>query len=355
MAAINRRWIFARPLEGKLTEAHFERREEPVPALRQGQALVRVRLVSIDPANRLYLAMQAYRPQVVPGDVMAGFGIGEIVASTDPRFRAGDLWHGDFGWQDFSVINSYDRQEYWHRCSEGHAPAELLGVLGITGMTAWFGVEEAIRPQAGETAVVAGATGACGSIIAQLLKLRGCRVIGIGGGAEKCRWLVDELGLDAAIDYRATGPATGPATGMEAALAAACPDGVQIYSDAVGGDVSRAVLPLMRRGARWYHYGNLTAYDEVRPGAPAARHDAFMSDALQVHCRTEGLRPRFLLVFDHYCRRQEAERQLAALLGDGRLKAFSTQLDGFDALPGALVGGGPSGRTGKLNVALDII
>lgn len=344
MATVNRRWVFSRPLDGPLSEAYFERRDAALPALRQGQARVRVRLVSIDPANRLYLAMQAYRPQVVPGDVMAGFGIGEVVESTDARFRVGDLWHGDFGWQDYAVINSYDRQEYWYRCSDGPSPSELIGVLGITGLTAWFGVEEAIRPQAGETAVVAGATGACGSIIAQLLKLAGCRVVGIGGGAQKCRWLVEGLGLDAAIDYRDAG--------FAGALAAACPAGVQIYSDAVGGDVSRAVLPLMGRGGRWYHYGNLSAYDGARPDAPAERHDAFMSDELRAHCREEGLKPRFLMVFDHYCRRLEAERKLTELLRAGKLIAPSTEIDGFDALPSALVGGGGGEKLGKLNVRI---
>lgn len=344
MAAVNRRWVFSRPLEGPLTEAHFERRDAGVPALRQGQALVRVRLVSIDPANRLYLAMQAYRPQVVPGDVMAGFGVGEVVESTDPRFRVGDLWHGDFGWQDYAVVNSYDRQEYWYRCSDGPSPSELLGVLGITGLTAWFGVEEVMKPQAGETAVVAGATGACGSIIAQLLKLKGCRVVGIGGGAAKCRWLVEELGLDAAVDYRSTD--------LGAALRETCPAGVLIYSDAVGGDVSRAVLPLMGKGARWYHYGNLSAYGEARPDAPAQRHDAFMSDELRAHCRAEELKPRFLMVFDHYCKRIDAERQLYALLADGKLVAPTTEIAGFDALPAALVEGSGGTKIGKLNVRI---
>ncbi len=344
MAPVNRRWVFARPLKGPLSEAHFERRDAAVPALRQGQALMRVHLVSIDPANRLYLAMQAYRPQVVPGDVMAGFGIAEVIKSTDPRFRVGEIWHGDFGWQDYAVVNSYDRQEYWYRCSDGPSASELIGVLGITGLTAWFGVEEAIKPQAGETAVVAGATGACGSIIAQLLKLAGCRVVGIGGGVQKCRWLVEELGLDAAVDYRDTD--------FAGALAAACPEGVHIYSDAVGGGVSRAVLPPMGRGGRWYHYGNLSAYDEARPDAPAERHDAFMSDELRAHCREEGVKPRFLMVFDHYCRRLEAERKLTELLRAGKLIAPSTEIDGFDALPSALVVGGGGEKLGKLNVRI---
>ncbi len=344
MAPMNRRWIYARPLEGPLSASHFDRRDQPASQLRQGQALVRVRLVSIDPANRLYLAMQAYRPQLTPGDVMAGFGIGEVVESTDPRFRPGDLWHGDFGWQDYAIINSYDRHEYWYRCSEGRPESDLIGVLGITGMTAWFGVEEVLRPQAGETAVVAGATGACGSLIAQLLKLKGCRVIGIGGGPEKCRWLLDELGLDAAVDYRAPD--------MAGALRAACPSGVQLYSDAVGGDVSSAVLPLMHSGGRWYHFGNLSAYGDARPGAPSERHDSFMSDELRAHCREKGLKPRFLLVFDHYCRRLEAEAQLTRLLGEGRLMAPSTELTGFEGLPDALVDGGGSGKIGKLNVRI---
>jgi NADPH-dependent curcumin reductase CurA len=343
MAPVNRRWIFARPLEGPLSEAHFERGDATVPALRQGQALMRVRLVSIDPANRLYLAMQAYRPQVVPGNVMAGFGIAEIVESRDPRFRPGELWHGDFGWQDFAVINSYDRHEYWHRCSAGHAEADLLGVLGITGMTARFGVEEILRPKAGETAVVAGATGACGSIIAQLLKLKGCRVVGIGGGPEKCRWLTAELGLAAAIDYQAQDFAL--------MLRSACPAGVQLYSDAVGGDVSRAVLPLMKAGARWYHFGNLSAYSEARPGTEIERHDGFMTDALRAHCRNEGLKPRYLLVFDHYCKRLEAEAQIAKLLADGRLIAPTAEMQGFEALPPALVHG-KQDKLGKLNVRI---
>lgn len=343
-AGVTRQWVFARPLEGPLTEAHFEAREAPMPAPRQGQALVRVRLVSIDPANRLYLSMQAYRPQVFPGEVMAGFGLGEVVQSNDPRFREGDLWHGDFGWQEHALINSYDRQEYWHRCDPAHPEADLLGVLGITGLTAFFGVEQVVRPRPGETAVVAGASGACGSIIAQLLKLAGCRVIGLGGGPVKCRWLEERLGLDAAVDYRAEG--------LEERLRAHCPEGVQIYSDAVGGAVSRAVLPLMRSGARWYHYGNLSDYDAARPDAQAARHDAFMSDALRDHCRAEGLRPRFLLVFDHYCRRAEAVAQLSELCRAGKLVAPVTELQGFDALPAALVTGGGAARTGKLNVRI---
>jgi NADPH-dependent curcumin reductase CurA len=216
-------------------------------------------------------------------------------------------------------------------------------VLGITGMTAWFGVEEILRAQPGETAVVAGATGACGSIIAQLLKLKGCRVVGVGGGPEKCRWLTAELGLDAAVDYRSPNIAE--------LLRTAYPSGVQLYSDAVGGDVSRAVLPLMQKGARWYHFGNLSAYDQARPDSEIERHDAFMSEELRAHCRNEGLKARYLLVFDHYCKRLEAEAQLAKLIASGRLVAPSTELQGFEQLPAALAGG-KADKVGKLNVRI---
>ena len=342
--SVNRRWIYAKQLAGSLGAGNFAYEESPVPVLRQGQALIRNRLISIDPANRLYFAMQAYRPQLQVGDVMAGFGIGEVIESTDPRFRVGDLWHGDFGWQDFAVINSYDRAEYFHRCSPGHADEDLLGVFGITGMTAFFGVDTVGKPKPGETVVVAGATGACGVLIAQLARIAGSRVIGIGGGAEKCRWLVDEIGLDAAVDYKAADFA-----GQRASL---CPYGVDFYSDAVGGAVSRATLPLMNRDARWYHFGSLTDYQDAAPGKAMPRHDAFMPPELKERLKEQNIRPSFLLVFDHYCRRLQAESTLAAHIADGRLKAPATIIDGFDALPAALIDGAGAGRLGKLSVRI---
>jgi len=342
--SVNRRWIYAKPMAGSLSAGNFAYEEKPVPALRQGQALIRNRLISIDPANRLYFAMQAYRPQLQPGDVMAAFGVGEVVESTDPRFRVGDLWHGDFGWQDFAVINSYDRAEYFHRCSPGHSEEDLLGVFGITGMTAFFGVDTVGKPKPGETVVVAGATGACGVLVAQLARIAGSRVIGIGGGTEKCRWLVDEIGLDAAVDYKAAD--------FAGQLASLCPDGVDFYSDAVGGAVSRATLPLMNSDARWYHYGSLTDYQDATPGKAMPRHDAFMPPELKERLKEQNVRPSFLLVFDHYCRRLEAERILAGHIADGRLKAPATVIDGFDALPSALVDGAGAGRVGKLSVRI---
>lgn len=341
---VNRRWIYARPLEGALAIGHFAREDAPVPTLRQGQALVRTRLISIDPANRLYFAMQAYRPQLRLGDVMAGFGIGEVVASTDPRFRVGDLWHGDFGWQDYAVLNSYDRNEFTYRCTPDTDDDALLGLYGITGMTAWFGVDLLVRPGAGQTAVVAGASGACGGLIAQLLRSRGFRVIGLAGGDANCARVRADFGIEA-IDYRA------PDLGER--LAAACPEGVDFFSDGAGGVVSCATLPLMKPGAVWYHYGNLADYDRIVPGQPIPRNDGFLTPELRALCKERGLRPSFFVVFDHYCRRPEAEASLRALHAAGQIIAPTTTLEGFENLPRALVDGAfgaQRGKFGKLNL-----
>lgn len=344
-ASVNRQWIHASPIRDHLRVDNFERRDAPMPKLRQGQALIRNRLISIDPANRLYFAMQSYRPQVEIGDVMAAFAIGEVVESTDPRFRVGDLWHGDFGWQDYAVLNSYNRSEFIYRCTPGFSEEDLLGVYGITGMTAWFGVETVGRLKPGETVVVGGATGACGVIIGQLAKIAGCRVVGFAGGPEKCAWLTGEMGFDAAVDYKSPD--------LAETLAAACPDGVDFFSDAIGGEISRATLPLMKPNARWYHYGNMSEYDNIVPGEAAPRHDAFLTPELRQLCKERNLRPIFLMVFDFYCQRPQAQEKLAAHVAAGKLKAPTTILTGFEALPSALVDGSlGSSKYGKLNVRL---
>lgn len=286
--------------------------------------------------------MQAYRPQLKLGDVMAGFGIGEVVKSTDMRFRPGDLVHGDLGWQDFSVINSFERSEFIYKCTSNYSEEDLLGVLGISGLTAYFGLQEVGKLSAGETVVVGGATGACGVVIGQLAKIAGCRVVGFGGGTEKCRWLVDEMGFDAAIDYKSND--------MASTLAAACPNGVDFFSDAVGGLVTQATVPLMKTNARWYHYGNISSYDSMDPGKSVRLDDALTPELKKV-CNDRNLHPVFLLVFDFYCQRKRAEAELAKYMQEGKLKAPVTTLNGLEKLPEALIDGTLGGkRLGKLNV-----
>lgn len=344
MPETNRQWIYSKPITGNLRTDNFTLRESPLPTIRQGQALIRNKLISLDPANRVYFAMQTYRPQIQLGDLMAGFGIGEVVESTDPRFRRGDIVHGDLGWQDYSVINSYDRSEFVYKCTPGYSEEWLLGVLGITGLTAYFGLREVGEVVAGETVVVGGASGACGVIIGQLAKMRGARVVGFGGGAEKCRWLVNEMGFDAAVDYK----------DLEVAkrLASQCPKGVDFFSDAIGGIVAETTLRLMKKGARWYDYGNVSAYDTMMPGQALTLSDD-KTPELKKWCKEQDLRPIFLLVFDFYSQRLRAEAELAGYLNKGRLKAPTTTLTGLDSLPAALVDGTLGGkRYGKLNVRL---
>lgn len=344
MELVNRQWIYDRPVVGKLTQENFSLREVKVPELREGQTLVRNKLLSLDPANRSYLVMQAYRPMLQPGDVMAGFGIGEVVASTDYRFSPGDLVHGDLGWQDYTIINSYERSEFVYKCTPGYSEDDLLGVLGITGLTAYFGLQEVGRLVPGETVVVGGATGACGVIIGQLARIAGARVVGFGGGAEKCRWLVEEMGFDGAVDYQGDN--------VPEALAALCPDGVDFFSDAVGGIVSQSTIPLMKTDARWYHYGNISSYDSSVPGK-ALPLDDFITPELGEICKARNLNPIFFLVFDYYCQRKRAEAELAGYLKSGRLKAPVTTLHGLENLPSALVDGTFAGkRLGKLNLRL---
>jgi NADPH-dependent curcumin reductase len=342
MDVVNRQWIYDSVVTGKLTHANFALREAKVPALRQGQTLVRNKLLSLDPANRSYFAIQTYRPMLQVGDVMAGFGIGEVIESTDARFSPGDLVHGDLGWQDYAILNSFERSEFVYKCTPGYREEDLLGVLGITGLTAYFGLEEVGRLSPGETVVVGGATGACGVIIGQLAKLAGARVVGFGGGDQKCRWLVEEMGFDGAVDYRGENPA--------ASLAALCPDGVDFFSDAIGGVVTQSTIPLMKQNARWYHYGNVSSYDEAVPGKIFPGNN-FLTPELAEICGSRALNPVFLLVFDFYCQRKRAEADLARYVREGKLKAPVTTLAGLENLPSALIEWTlGTKRLGKLNL-----
>lgn len=340
----NRQWIYAKPVEGKLATDNFEMCETPVPTVKQGQTLVRSKVISLDPANRGYFKYQSYRPQLQLGDVMSGFGVGEVIETRDYRFKPGDLVHGDLDWADYSVINSYERSEFVYKCKLGYSEEDLVGVLGIPGLTAFFGLEQLGPLRAGQTVVVAGATGACGTVLGQLAKIAGCRVVGFGGGPEKCRWLVDELGYDEAVDYK------GESVAVD--LASKCPDGVDFFSDATGGIVTAATLPIMNKNAPWYHFGETTVYDGPAKnlGILSGRG---LTPELKAICDRQGLNPHFLLVFDYYGQRIRAENTLASYMQDGRLKAPKTVLEGLEKLPGALVDGTfGSNRIGKLSVRI---
>ena len=229
----NRQWrLSSRPV-GMVSEANFDFVEEPIPEIGEGEYLVRNLYLSFDPAMRGWMEDRAsYIPPVGIGEVMRAGTVGEVTESRHPDFAVGDRVQGLFGWQEYAVGGRGLAQGT--KVPEGMPLTWPLSVCGITGLTAYFGLLDLGRPEPGETVLVSGAAGATGSVVAQIAKLKGCRVVGIAGGPAKCALLTDDFGLDAAIDYKAED--------VQARIAETCPDGVNIYFDNVGGPILDAAL-----------------------------------------------------------------------------------------------------------------
>ena len=317
-SAINRHWVLRERPEGEVTASHFELRQGAVPEPAAGQVLIRVRMISIDPANRAWMFPTAtYKAPVEPGQTMHGFGLGEVVTSNAEGFVAGDIVEGMLGWQEYAAVSASELS-----VRRPGTPAEhAMGVLGITGLTALYGLREIGRPRRGETVVVSAAAGAVGTIAAQIAKIEGCRVVGIAGGPEKCQWLVDELGLDAAVDYKAGE--------LRKALKRACPNGVDVYFDNTGGDALAAALSAMNPHGRIICCGNLSQYNTDRPAPGPAGVPGLLV--------TKRIRMEGFIVLDHLAQRDQMEATLQGWLDDGRLKTFETVVDGLEKAPESLV------------------
>ncbi len=319
MTTLNRQFLLAHRPDGRLRESDLEYRETPVPTPGPGEVLTRTLYLSLDPANRVWMhALPTYRPPIGLGEVVAGFTLNEVVDSRDARFRPGDLVECDGGWQDYAVLPA----DALHEVKPHEPLSHRMSVLGVTGRTAYFGLLEVGRIRAGETVVVSAAAGAVGSIAGQLARIHGCRVIGIAGGREKCRWLTEELGLDAAIDYQSED--------LAERLSACCPEGVDVYFDNVGGDVLQTVLFRMRRNGRIVCCGNVSSYDTDAPprgllGVPGL--------LVVRRLRMEGF-----IVMDFDDRREQAERALAGWVAEGRLKVREDIIEGLENAPRALMG-----------------
>jgi hypothetical protein len=315
---MNRQWLYAKPPVGKIAEDTFQWVETAIPVPRDGEALVRTRMLSLDPANRAWMMGKTYRDALEPGRVMSGFAIGEVVESKAPGLAKGDIVEGDWGWQDYAALPVRQLAK-----RDTKAPLELLiGPLSVTGLTAYFGLLEVGRPKPGDTVLVSAAAGAVGSMVGQIARLAGCRVIGTAGGQDKCDWLTAELGFDAAVDYKAGG--------TRRALAAACPDGVDVYFDNTGGPVLEAALSLMNLRGRIVCCGNVSQYDVEKP-APGPM-------AVPGLVVTKRLRMEGFIVMDFYDRRAEAEARLAKWVADGQIKAIVDVVDGLENAPAALIG-----------------
>jgi NADPH-dependent curcumin reductase CurA len=328
--SVNRQWIFKQRPTGAVGPEHFEWREAPVPSPREDEVLVRNRLLSIDPANRAWMNGATYRGQLEGGQVMDGFALGEVVESNAAGFKPGDIVEGSFGWQDYAVKPA---RELTHR-NGAYPPEMLLGVLGITGLTAYYGMLDVARIRAGETVLVSGAAGAVGSIAGQIAKIAGCHVIGTAGGEEKCAWLVDELGFDGAVDYKAGD--------VYRALKALAPEGIDAYFDNTGGEVLEAALALMNMHGRVACCGNVSQYNSGGPPAATAGVPGFLV--------TKRIRMEGFIVMDFKATRAKAEATLYGWMQSGRLKAPTDILEGLEQAPAGLAGMFEGRNKGKMSV-----
>ena len=223
MTEKNRRWLLAKRPTGIVGREHFEWREEPVPSIGEGEFLVRNRWLSCDPAQRTWMEIDTYIPALPLGEVMAAASAGVVVQSKHPDFEVGELVSGAFGWQDYAVSDgsAFGGLVPPLKIPPGVDPPTALSLFGVTGLTAYFGLLDVGEPKAGETVAVSGAAGAVGSIVCQIAKLKGCRVVGIAGGARKCRWVREELDADDAIDYKTED--------LPIRLGETCPNGVEDF------------------------------------------------------------------------------------------------------------------------------
>ncbi len=326
----NQQWIYARKPNAQVGPGNFDLHQAPMPQPKDGEVLVRTTLLSLDPASRAWMQGQTYRSMLNPGDVMAGWGIGEVVASNAHGFAPGDLVSGEYGWQQYAALPARALTKH----DKAHKPEHILGVLGITGLTAYFGLLDVGKPRPGETVLVSGAGGAVGTIAGQIARLMGCRVVGTTGGADKCKWLTDELGFDAAVDYKSGN--------LHRAIKDACPNGVDVYFDNTGGEVLAAALSRMNVYGRVACCGAISNYDTGTPAPGPAGVPGFLV--------TKRIRMEGFVVMDFYNRRREAEAALAAWVEQGKIKAAVDVVEGFEKMPEALAGMFAGANRGKLMV-----
>jgi NADPH-dependent curcumin reductase CurA len=319
MADRNRRFLLRERPTGRIGPDTFELSEQAVPQIGDGEALVRVNWISLDPTNRTWINdTPTYLPPVGIGEVMRAGGLGEVVASNNPNYPVGQIVQGLVGWQDYLVASDSNPMMPVH-VADGVSPSAYMGALGTTGLTAWIGIRDIAKPRPGETVVVSAAAGAVGSVAGQLAKADGARVVGIAGGPDKCALLTDELGFDAAVDYKAED--------WRAQLAAATPKGIDVDFENVGGDIMDAVFARINVRARVALCGLISGYNEADP-PPGPR--AFANLLIQ-RATVQGF-----IVLDHFDQAPQAISGIGALIVEGKLKPLETVVEGFEQLPTAI-------------------
>ena len=325
--AINRQIVYAKRPVGEPDLACFRLEEATVGVPGAGQILVRNDFVSVDPYIRIRMEEKdSYAPVMKIGETMVGRTIAEVIESRDPKFRAGDWVVGRLGWQDYSIAAAAELQ----KIDPAKAPlTTYLGCLGSTGITAWIGLIDIGRPKPGETVLVSAASGAVGSVVGQLAKRRGCRAIGIAGGAAKCKVVVDEFGFDACVDYKAASFAED--------LRAAVGAGVDIYFENVGGAILDTVLPLLKHGARIPLCGMVSQYSALQPYGVHNLREIF----------NHRVTMRGFVISDHRDLWPAAMKELEAAYAAGELKSRETIAEGLENAPQAFIDMLRGGNIGK--------
>ncbi len=332
MAKTNRQITLAARPVGVPKESDFRLVEAPLPEPDEGQVLVHTNYASADPYMRGMIARpDSYAGRVDIGDVVPGGSVGTVVESRHAGYPAGQIVQGQWGWQEYALSDG----EGLRVVDPSLGPiSTALGVLGMPGLTAYFGLLEIGRPEEGETVFVSAAAGAVGSVVGQISKIVGCRAVGCAGSDGKVRWLLDELGFDAALNYKAS-------TSLRAQMRRACPEGVDVYFDNVGGPITDTVLRSLNTGGRIVVCGQIDQYNNTEQAVgPRMLWQLIMKQA-----RAEGF-----LVHQFAERHEEGRRQLAEWLGQGRLKYRETIVDGIENTPRAFIGLFSGSNTGKMLV-----
>ncbi|WP_079226983.1 NADP-dependent oxidoreductase [Pseudomonas putida] len=318
MTQTNRRFLLAKRPVGAVRRDDFTFETVPAEAPAAGQIQVRNLYLSLDPAMRGWMNEgKSYIPPVALGQVMRALGVGEVVASSHPDYKPGDHVSGALGVQDYFT----GEPQGLHKIDPSLAPLpRYLSALGMTGMTAYFALLEVGQPKAGDTVVISGAAGAVGSIVGQIAKLKGCHVVGIAGGAQKCQYLKDELGFDGVIDYKAEDVLAG--------LKRECPKGVDVYFDNVGGEILDAVLTRINFKARIVICGAISQYNNKEAVKGPANYLALLVN----RARMEGF-----VVMDHAKDYGKAAQEVAGWLATGKVKSKEDVVDGLETFPETLL------------------
>jgi NADPH-dependent curcumin reductase CurA len=325
---MNRAYRLRRRPDGVPTGRDLELISEPVPDVADGEILVRTLYLSLDPTNRIWMSdMDQYMPPVQLGDVMRGGTLGVVEQSNNPDYKVGDVVNGLSGWQEYAVVDGAQKM------SKGPVPLPAyMSVLGMTGATAYFGLLDLGKPKAGETVVVSAAAGAVGSIVGQIAKLKGCRVVGIAGSDEKCRHLVKDFGFDACINYKKEN--------IRAALKRECPNGIDVDFENAGGEILEAVLEQINLKARIVLCGMISMYNDKEP-----KPGPNLTNILMKRARIEGF-----IIIDYFPRLGEFIADMSKWVAEGKIKYDTTVVKGIENALDALNMLFTGGNTGKLLV-----